>query len=461
MSKYNILLVDDEEENLSSTRDLLRRWGYNVDAVSSGEDAIESVRNGAKEYAAALLDYRMPSGKNGAETAQEIRALNDEIVLLMYSAYPSVEALTATIRAGGTNFIEKSEDINYLRSSVAKACEVFEQSRKVKPPFADDEVSRLIASIGMVGKSQRLAQVADKVQKFRQSNKPVLILGETGVGKEMVARALHNGGEDTFYVVNCAAFRNSHLVESELFGHEKGAFTGAATRKVGILEAARGGTVYLDELHYLDLATQGKLLRAIREKKIRRVGGLREEPVNFRLVASTWPDIEDRVADGTFTSDLYYRLKFLSIEIPALRERPEDVESLVAHFSERHFRETGGRKQFLMRTIRQLEQHSWPGNVGELDGLVTALLTECIGLTVNDNELETLLRSTTKSRESTFAQFEARQEREKRQFLDQAIKSSKSARHASQKLGMKPSSLQTLITRLGMREELDSADLEL
>jgi len=461
MSKYNILLADDEEDNLSSTKDLLRRWGYSVDAVTSGEDAIEAVRSGAKEYAAAILDWRMPAGKNGGETAQEIRSFNDEIVLLMYSAYPSVEALTATIRVGGTNFIEKSEDINYLRASVAKACEVFEQVRKVKPPFAVDEVSRLIASIGMVGKSQRLAQVADRVLKFRQSNKPVLILGETGVGKEMVARALHSGNMDTFYVVNCAAFRNSHLVESELFGHEKGAFTGAASRKVGILEAARGGTVYLDELHYLDVATQGKLLRALREKKVRRVGGLREEPVSFRLVASTWPDIEDRVADGTFTADLYYRLKFLSVEIPALRERPEDIEPLVTHFCERHFRETGECKQFLMRTIRQFEQHGWPGNVGELDGLVTAMLTESDGPTVNDSELEAHLKGAGANRESTFAQFEARQEREKKQFLEQTIKNSKSVRHASQKLGMRPSSLQTLVQRLGMREEDTGSNLDL
>lgn len=458
MAKYDILLVDDEMENLSSTKDLLKRWGYNVDTATNGAEALESIQSHHKEYAAAILDYKMPD-KNGAEVAKEIRALNDEIVILMYSAYPSVESLRDTLRAGSVNFIEKTEDLDYLRISLEKACEKFEKQRKVKPLLTQGEAAKLIASIGMVGRSELLARVVEKVLKYRASNKPVLVLGETGSGKEMVAKALHRGPDDKLFVVNCAAFQNSALVESELFGHEKGAFTGATTRKVGILEAARGGTVYLDELHYLDLQTQGKLLRAIREKKVRRVGGLREESVEFRLVASSWPNIEERVANGSFLPDLYYRLKFLGVEIPPLRERPEDIEPLVIHFCEKHFKETRERKVFLTRTIRRLENYNWPGNVGELDGYVSALLTECDRNEVDEKQLdERFLLDQAPTQETTIAQLEGRQEREIRQLIHYALQNTKSVHQAAKRLGMMPSSLHTLLTRKGMREGLpDSA----
>lgn len=460
MVKYNILLVDDEEENLSSTKDLLRRWDYNVDTATNGAEALDCISGSHKDYAVAILDYRMPE-MNGAELAQEIRKLNDDVVILMYSAYPSVESLRATIRAGSVNFIEKSEDVNYLRTSVAKACEEFEKFRKSKPALAESEVTKLISSIGMIGRAESLARVAEKVHKFKISNKPALILGETGSGKEMVAKALHVGPTDKFFVVNCAAFQNSSLVESELFGHEKGAFTGATARKIGILEAARGGTVYLDELHYLDIQTQGKLLRALREKKIRRVGGLREESVEFRLVASSWPDIEERVANQTVLKDLYYRLKFLCIEIPPLRERPEDVEPLIHFFCEKHFKETGVRKEFLKRTIRWLEKYPWPGNVGELDGYVSSLLTESTRSEIDESQLDPQFKLNSPPAEDiTMDKLDEQYERERRKLILYTIQKFNSVKKAADHLGMKRSSLHTTLTRLGLRDELKELNLE-
>ena len=452
MPKYNILLVDDQNENLSSTKDLLHRWGYQVDAAANSEEAIDYVKSGLKDYAVALVDYRMP-GKLGTDTAKEIRAVNDEVVVLIYSAYPSVESLTATIRIGALNFIDKNEDLTSLRNALETACKEYERTRKLKSPINQDEATKLIGKLGMVGCSAKLANVANQVERFRNSKKPVLILGETGVGKEMVAKALHMGHKDSFFVVNCAAFNGNSLVESELFGHEKGAFTGAIVRKVGILEAAKGGTVYLDELHHLDLQTQGKLLRALREKKIRRVGGLKEEDVDFRLVASSWPNIEERVANGSVLPDLYYRLKFLTIEIPPLRERPEDIAPLVAHYCQKHFQETGIRKQFLMRTVRYLEQYSWPGNVGELDGYVSAILTESDRNDIDESLLDQeMLTGVSSPWSVTFSEFEARQERERKEFIQNALNASKSAQHAAQRLGLKRTTLHSIITRLGLRE---------
>lgn len=453
MSEYHILILDDELENLSSTKDLLKRWGYKVDAVATSEEVIDYVKSGAKNYAVALLDYRLPD-KSGTEIAKEIRAIDSDVILLVYSAYPSVESLTATLRAGVLNFIHKNEDLLFLKSALETACKEYEKVRKVKPPLTLDESMKLIASIGMVGKSAKLAHVAEQVNRYRESSKPVLILGETGVGKEMIARALHKGKADTFFPINCAAFNDSSLVESELFGHEKGAFTGAIARKVGILERAKGGTVYLDEIHHLDLKVQARLLRCLREKKIRRVGGNNEEPVDFRLVASSWPDIEARVANGTLLPDLYYRIKFLCIEVPPLRERPEDIEPMVTLFCDRYFQETGARKHFLVRTLRRLEQHSWPGNVGELDGVVSALLTDSEQPTVDESLLEDALKNgNALSAGLTFAQFEARQEQEKKRFLQEALQSSKSPVLAARKIGLKPSTFHSMLTRKGIRED--------
>lgn len=305
----------------------------------------------------------------------------------------------------------------------------------------------------MVGRSAKLAHCADQVKRYRESSKPVLILGETGVGKEMVARALHKGKSDTFFPINCAAFNDSSLVESELFGHEKGAFTGAIMRKVGILERAKGGTVYLDEIHHLDLKVQARLLRCLREKKIRRVGGSNEEAIDFKLVASSWPDIEDRVANGSLLPDLYYRIKFLCIEIPPLRDRPEDIESLVGLFCERHFQETGVRKHFLARTVRHLEKCYWRGNVGELDREISTLLTDCDQTTIDESQLNQRVKSGGQSSLETFAQLETKQLREKKAFFQNAINSTKSKVRAAQKIGMKETSLHTWMSRLGIREE--------
>jgi DNA-binding NtrC family response regulator len=454
MSQYSVLLVDDELDNLCSTKELLQRWNYDVDAVCSGAEALERIRSSTKEYAVAVLDYKMPE-MTGSQTAVKIRELNKEIILLIYSAYPSVESLMASIQAKALNFIKKDEKINLLRASLTEACEVFEQVRTAKPPISKDEATSLIASINMAGVSPSLAEVAKKIHRYAPFIAPVLILGETGVGKEIVARALHKEKPEKFFVVNCAGFQDSALVESELFGYEKGAFTGATSRKDGILTAAAGGTVYFDELHFLDLKTQGKLLRAIREKRIRRVGAQKEEEVNFRAVASTWPDIEEKVKKGTFLPDLYYRLNGLTIKIPPLRERPEDIEPLVLHFCQKHFKMTGVSKSFLKRTIRILEKQDWPGNVGQLAGFITAQVLDTSSETIDECHLDPSFQlATSREHHNSFAQLELKQEKEKKKLIRNVLESTCSVNHAAERLGMKPSSLHTLITRLGMRNGL-------
>ncbi|MBX9766804.1 MAG: sigma-54 dependent transcriptional regulator [Bdellovibrionales bacterium] len=461
MAKYNILIADDDDENLSSTRNLLQRWGYDVDTVSTGEEAIDCVRGGSKQYAVALIDYQMP-GKNGAETSEEIRSISNEIVILIYSAYPTVDSLKSSIRAGAINFIEKSEDIEYLKKSIAQACIEHEKVRTLRPLLTTTEYEKQISSIGMVGRSASLADVVERVHRYRSSKKTVLVMGETGVGKELVAKAIHNGRSDTFFPINCAAFENSSLIESELFGYEKGAFTGASNRKAGIFEIARGGTIFLDELPHLPMGAQAKLLRVLREKKIRRVGGQQEIDVDFRLVVAAHPNIEEKVANGMFLPDLYYRIKFLSIEIPPLRQRVEDIEPLITSLCEKHNRETGQKKTFLVKTIRQMEKYRWPGNVGELDGCVSALLMNSDKETIDVHQLEPKFVDNDEmslNSKETYAQLEAKQDHEKRQFLMYVIKGSKSLRHAAQKMGIKPSSLHALIDRLDLRSKVQKEEM--
>lgn len=453
MSKHSILLVDDQIENLSTTQSLLRIWGYQVDTITSPDAAVEMLKSNPNHYAVAILDYRMP-GKSGIELAQEMRAFNDEVSILIYSAYPSVECLKATIRLGALDFIDKNEDLSVLKEALEKACKEFEKVRKVQPSISPTEVSRLIASIGMVGRSNALAEIAKQVLRYRQSKRPVLILGETGVGKELVAKALHGDSKLQMVVINCASLTRSDLVESQLFGYEKGAFTGATSGKAGVLETLCGGTIFLDELHYLDISTQGKLLRAIREKKIRRLGNGPEIDVDFRLISATSPKIEEWVAEGRFLADLYHRINYLTIHIPPLRERSEDIEPLVLNYSQKYFEETGKKKKLLQKTLRLLEQHDWPGNVGQLDGYLSKIFEDSIGEVIDENQLVApVQKQSSTSLKTTFAQLEAKQEFEKRQMIEKAMNNAKSMRHAAEILGMRPSSLHTLITRLGMREK--------
>ena len=209
-----------------------------------------------------------------------------------------------------------------------------------------------------------MASIAREVIRFREIKDTILIIGESGTGKDLVARALHGGPKDEFVTVDCTRYESdSHLAESELFGHVKGSFTGAITDKVGLFESARGGTVFLDELHRLPISAQSILLRVIQEKKVRRVGGNREYPVNFRLITAAQPILEKLVNEKKFLPDLYYRLNVLSFEIPPLRRRPDDIEPLVYYFTKKWNNDTGKSKIFLKSSIQCLKNQRWRGNV--------------------------------------------------------------------------------------------------
>jgi DNA-binding NtrC family response regulator len=245
--KYQILAIDDDFENLQATSLLLEEWGYKVDIASSGAEGIQKIKNSEQDYAVILLDYQMPD-MNGAETAEKIREINAESIILIYSCDSSRSALKDIFKAGAVDFIDKDENIENLQTALELSCQRFEEDFKVHRPIINKAYNaELLESVGMIGQSQKMADVVLKCLNYKNYDKPVLILGETGSGKELIAKAIHGEDKDRFYAINCAAFGDGNLIEAELFGYEKGAFTGAVNRKIGILEAAGFGTVFLDD----------------------------------------------------------------------------------------------------------------------------------------------------------------------------------------------------------------------
>lgn len=455
--KHNVLVVDDDITNLEATQVVLEHWGYHVITACGGDEALAALRNSSDEIAVVLLDYRMP-GKDGAVVAQEIRALNQECVIAMYSCDSTRDAPIRSQRAGAIDFIDK-DDVSYLRATMERLCAKYQEGRTLKiedRPIGQSEAEKLIASVGMVGRSEEMAAVARKILRYRSGSRTVLITGESGTGKELVARALHEGPKDKFIAVNCAAFAKGHqLLESELFGHEKGSFTGAVSRKIGLMEAARDGTLFLDEIHHLSLESQAQLLRAIQEKRIRRVGSNVEYPVNFRIVVATKPDIEQRVEAGDFLPDLYYRIRQLQIDVPTLKDRPQDIEPLVTHFCKKHLKETGEKKTFLYRAVKMLEDYNWPGNIRDLENTVLKALAECSSASVDTHHLDQRIfvnRSHSVEVSGSFADLEAKHVREKNSLILQTLRNSKSAARAAQRLGLPPTTLRSMLTRLDGHE---------
>lgn len=456
--KYKILVVDDQSVNLASTRHLLEKWGYEVETANSGDEALAKITRADEEFAVILLDYRMP-GKDGATVAREIRAVNEDAVIVMFSEDDSRDALKDTWAAGAVGFLDKDTESDALKEAIANYCRKFEEtSRILKNGNPQGSNAKLIASLGMAGASDEMAEVALQTLRYRDSDDPVLILGETGTGKELVARAVHKGSSEHFRVVDCTVYQGStQLMESELFGYDKGAFTGASHMgKIGILESARGGTVFFDEIHRLSLEAQGKLLRVLQEKQIRRVGGTTPYPVNFRILAAGKADLQQAVKEGAFIPDLYYRLNVLSIKVPPLRSRRSDIAPLIAHFCKEFNTRTNQRKTFLMKTVRYLENYSWPGNVRELSNTVKKLLTDSHGNTIDPKQLDCRFFSASENALNgveTLGDLERRHEIEKRRLLMNALNAAHwTATKAATQLGVPSSTMYDLMKTFGIKK---------
>ncbi len=368
MSRKSILVVDDEKGQREILEMILSGEGYDVTTASSGKAAMKFVSD--RHFDLVLTDLKMP-GMSGLELLKELTDFDKSIIVLLLTAHGSVDSAVDALRLGAFDYLQKPYDSDKLLETVSRAL---------------NKLSTL--DVEIVSESPEMDQVKKLILKIAKSNSTVLIRGESGTGKELIARSIHNNSpraDQIFQAVNCAAI-NENLLESELFGHEKGSFTGAVGEKKGLFEVADGGTLFLDEIGELDISLQAKILRALQEKQIRRVGGTKEINIDVRVVAATNRDLLKMTEEGRFREDLYYRLNVLSLEIPPLRERGTDIPLLRNYFVKKHTRDTKRDIKITKEAEKILNEYDYPGNVRQLESAVerATLLCENDTITVED-----------------------------------------------------------------------------
>ena len=370
--KGKILIVDDE----LVVRDSLGKWftseGYTARPVGSGREALEAIQQ--TEYDIALIDIKMP-GMDGMELQARLREADADLTVIIMTGYASVDTAVQALKLGAYDYITKPVDPDELSHLVANALEHKRARREVVR--LRENLQEVSPSTELIGKSPSMKKVVELIEMVAPTEATVLITGESGTGKEVVARAIHAAGPRRFMpmvTIHCGALTET-LLESELFGHEKGAFTGAQYRKKGKFEVADGGSVFLDEISDISLRTQTDLLRVLQEKEIVRVGGNQQIKVDFRCIAATNKNLEALVKAGTFRPDLYYRLHVFCIDIPPLRDRREDIPLLVNHFLNKFCMATSRpMPQLAPEAMDRLMEHDWPGNVRELENAVERAL---------------------------------------------------------------------------------------
>ena len=384
-----IFLVDDDDGSREAMAKTLERVGYNVRAFPDAQEALDRMRSG-DPVDVVVSDVRMP-GMDGYELLRQVRAEWPGLPFLLVTAFADVEDAVAALQGGADDYLTKPVKVQELRQRVQLQLErraLSTENRELKA-----RLDKSFGFEGIVGHSRGMEEVLDRLRVVAPTRSTVLIVGESGTGKELVANALHQGSDrqdGPFIAVNCGAIPGE-ILESELFGHEKGAFTGAHQRRIGLIESASAGTLFLDEISELSADLQVKLLRVLEERVVTRVGGTTQFPIDFRLVAATNRDLEKWVQAGSFRQDLYYRLKVVTLSIPPLRNRIDDIPLFVQHFLN-HFNEEIGRqvKGVHPAVLTALKRHGWPGNVRELRNLVESLVlfAETDEITLEDLPLE-------------------------------------------------------------------------
>ena len=458
--KARILVVDDEAEIRRSVRMILEYEGHDVQEASSGPEALALVQREAPDL--VFLDIKMP-GMDGLEVLQKMREVNEMLPVVIISGHATVSTAVEATKLGAFDFIEKPLSSERVLVTIRNA---LDQTR-----LADENRSlkrAVEARHQMVGESPALRQIWDSIKRAAPTNATVLLLGESGVGKELVARAIHRNSlrsRERFVQVNCAAIPEE-LIESELFGHEKGSFTGATEKQIGKFEQADRGTIFLDEVGDMSAKTQAKVLRVLQEGEVERLGSARTIKVDVRVIAATNKDLESEIEKGNFREDLYFRLSVIPIRVPPLRDRREDIPVLVRHFVDVFSRENNRRPQrFTPAALEYLQKARWKGNVRELKNTVERLLIMTPGDAIDVDDLREFVRTESprsagggaaeaeKERPGTLREFKESAERE---FLVEKLRENGwNISKTAEVIGTPRSNLYKKLEQYGITQETD------
>jgi len=367
--KHKILVVDDEQLIRWSLEQNLKKQGYDVLTAPSGEDALRILREDPPDL--MLLDIQLP-GINGMEVLERLREMDEDVIVIMVTALGVLETAVKAMRLGAYDYINKPFNLDELAIVIKKALETGELRREVA--HLRSEQSKKYGISNIIGESKHMKNVLAMVEKVAKSDaSTVLIQGESGTGKELIAKAIHyesSRADKPFMAINCAAVPET-LLESELMGHEKGAFTDAKAQKKGLFEMADGGTIFLDEIGDMAMGMQAKLLRVLEERSFRRIGGTRDIQVDVRIVSATNKNLIEAMEEKTFRNDLYYRIQVIPIFLPPIRERRDDILPLVHHFIAHFNREFGKNVKSVSKIAEKyLLEYSWPGNIRELKNVI-------------------------------------------------------------------------------------------
>jgi len=366
--KGHILVVDDEKGQRDILHAILQKEGYGITTVSGAREAIEQLER--EEFDVVLTDLKM-KGLSGLELLDHVIERNPQQCVLIMTAHGTIDSAVEAMKKGAFDYLEKPLDREDLLLTLQRAVDHVKLLRENK--LLHRKLAESMAVPTMIGEHPKIKEVFRIINKIAHTNSTVLISGESGTGKELVARAVNDLSSRRarqFFAINCAAIPES-LIESELFGHEKGAFTGATTREVGLFEVADGGTLFLDEIGEMNVAMQAKLLRAIQLKEVRRVGGKSAIPVDVRIISATNKNLEEEIRKGAFREDLFYRLNVIRIALPPLRERGSDIIMLADFFVKKFCAETGiPEKKIGKAALKLLVNYSWPGNVRQLESVL-------------------------------------------------------------------------------------------
>jgi DNA-binding NtrC family response regulator len=381
----SLLIVDDEASILEFLSMLFESEGFAVEAARSTAEAQRALAS--RSFDLVLCDILMPDG-NGLDLLKEIKSANPNTAVVMMTAFTSTKTAIEAMKLGAYDYVSKPFDVEELKIITQKALERVELADE--NVYLRRELEQKYTFNNIIGKSPRMQAIFALVERIARTSSTVLIHGESGTGKELIARAIHFASPRAgrrFLSINCGALPEN-LLESELFGHERGAFTGAVREKKGLFQEADHGTLFLDEIGELTPPMQVKLLRALQQRVVRKVGGNQEEPIDVRVITATNQDLESRLATGEFREDLYYRINVLPIDLPPLRQRREDIPLLVDYFLQKYCRQMDlPARQISIEAMKLLESYDWPGNVRELENVIERALALSHGETISTRDL--------------------------------------------------------------------------